>query len=495
MSISFIRRRSRPRYSPLGPGGRYHQWHHRRRHLWPAFEDLRAHRYLQPAGLHRLRARCHADHSLLCRSWQPVRGNWRAYLYAREAFGPTVAFEVGWLIWLARLTAFAANCNLMVSYIGFFWPQATSTIPRALIITVVVVALTALNITGVRQAAIASNVFTIGKLIPLLIFIAAGLFFLNPSAFAFGAAPSTGAFSTSVLLLIYAFTGFEMAAIPAGETKDPRRDLPRALLIAIGVVAVVYVLIQVVSIGTLPGLANSTKPLADAGQQFWERLGARLISAGAIISITGNLTLFAVRLARAFRDCRTETVARVHRYRSPPLLYSTRFHPDHRGDHAHPNAEEFIRSGADDQRDCAAGDLRSYMSGVAGAAAEERCARSRVPCSWWNHHRYSLPDSDCLAVTQQHPVRSDSCRDCRGRRVRYLPGVLVLSQACFVNNSAIHDRHNYLHLLNLFWINFEDVARENDEISQLARRDCSFLVLLRLSVSRADRVSADGFFN
>src|SRR5688572_478386 len=141
------------------------------------------------------------------------------YLYAREAFGPTVAFEVGWLIWLARLTAFAANCNLMVSYLAFFWPTATSTIPRALIITGVVIALTALNITGVRQAAIASNMFTIGKLIPLLIFIVAGLYFLNPNAFTFGAAPSTGAFSQSVLLLIYAFTGFEMAAIPAGETK------------------------------------------------------------------------------------------------------------------------------------------------------------------------------------------------------------------------------------------------------------------------------------
>src|SRR5215510_9471398 len=102
------------------------------------------------------------------------------YLYAREAFGPTVAFEVGWLIWLARLTAFAANCNLMVSYLGFFWPPATSTVWRATIITVVVVALTVLNVTGVRQAAIASDLFTIGKLVPMLIFVAVGLFFINP---------------------------------------------------------------------------------------------------------------------------------------------------------------------------------------------------------------------------------------------------------------------------------------------------------------------------
>src|SRR5437773_9941341 len=96
------------------------------------------------------------------------------YLYAREAFGPTIAFEVGWLSWLARLTAFAANCNLMVSYLGFFWPGATAPIQRATIITVVVIALAAINFIGVRQAAIASDFFTIGKLIPLLIFIAAG---------------------------------------------------------------------------------------------------------------------------------------------------------------------------------------------------------------------------------------------------------------------------------------------------------------------------------
>ena len=213
------------------------------------------------------------------------------YLYAREAFGPTIAFEVGWLIWLARLTAFAANCNLMVSYLAFFWPAANATAPRALVITGVVLSLTALNVFGVRQAAIASNLFTIGKLIPMIIFAAAGLFFLNPHAFALGAHPSAGAFSQSVLLLIYAFTGFEMAAIPAGEIRNPQKHLPRALLIAIAVVACTYILIQVVCVGTLPELASSQKPLADAGQRFMGTAGAAIISAGAIISIAGNLNI------------------------------------------------------------------------------------------------------------------------------------------------------------------------------------------------------------
>src|SRR2546430_17401793 len=123
----------------------------------------------------------------------------------------------------------------------------------------------------------------------MLIFIGAGLFFLNPHAFALGARPATGAFSQSVLLLLYAFTVFEMATIPAGEIRDPQKHLPRALLIATAVVAGTYILIQVVCIGTLPELAKSTKPLADAGQRFMGTAGGALISAGGIILTAGNL--------------------------------------------------------------------------------------------------------------------------------------------------------------------------------------------------------------
>jgi amino acid transporter len=213
------------------------------------------------------------------------------YLYAREAFGPAVAFEIGWLIWLARLTAFAANCNLLVAYFGYFLPSATTPFWRALIITVVVALLATINFIGVRQAAIVSNAFTIGKLIPIIIFIAVGLFYLNPHAFALGARPTSGAFSQSVLLLIYAFTGFEMAAIPAGEVRNPKKYLPRALLIAIAIVAVLYILIQIVCVGTLPELAQSQRPLADAGTRFMGTVGGALISAGAIVSIMGNLNI------------------------------------------------------------------------------------------------------------------------------------------------------------------------------------------------------------
>jgi len=213
------------------------------------------------------------------------------YLYAREAFQPAVAFEVGWLIWLARTTAFAANCNLLINYVSYFWLPATTPLWRASIIVLVVIALAVINLLGIRQAAIVSNAFTVGKLVPIIIFIAAGLFFLNPQAFEFGPSPTTGDFSKSVLLLVYAFTGFEMATIPAGEVRDPQRNLPRALLIAILVVATLYIMIQVVCVGTLPGLAQSSKPLADAGSQFLGAAGGAIISAGAIISITGNLNI------------------------------------------------------------------------------------------------------------------------------------------------------------------------------------------------------------
>jgi amino acid transporter len=220
------------------------------------------------------------------------------YLYAREAFQPAVAFEIGWLFWLVRITAFAANCNLLINYLSFFWAPATSPSWRAAIIVLVVVMLAIVNLLGIRQAAIVSNLFTVGKLVPIIIFIAAGLFFLNPQAYELGPAPTSAAFSQSVLLLVYAFTGFEMATIPAGEIRDPQRSLPRALLIAIVVVAVLYILIQVVCVGTLPGLAQSQKPLADAGSQFLGAAGGAIISAGAVVSIIGNLNILLLSASR-----------------------------------------------------------------------------------------------------------------------------------------------------------------------------------------------------
>ncbi len=238
------------------------------------------------------------------------------YLYAREALGPVVGFEVGWLVWLARLAAFAANCNLLVTYLGFFWPAATSGLWRVMVITAIVVSLTGVNVVGVRNAALFSNVFTIGKLIPIVLFIGTGMFFIDPQSFSFADQPTYGTFSTSVLLLVYAFTGFEMAVIPAGEVRDPRRTLPMAILTAMGVVSLVYTLIQVVCIGTLPELAGSERPLADAGSRFFGSAGASIISAGALVSIVGNLNVLILAGSRL-------PFAMAERHELPRILAAT----------------------------------------------------------------------------------------------------------------------------------------------------------------------------
>jgi amino acid transporter len=245
------------------------------------------------------------------------------YLYAHAAFGPIVGFEVGWMVWIARLTAFAANCNLLVSYLAFFIPAAESDIWRPVTIISVVVGLTIVNIIGVRDAAMLSNVSAVAKLAPLALLVVAGCFFIDPARYTLGPVPAYSAFSASVLLLVYAFTGFEMVAIPGGEQRDPRRDLPYALLIGMAVVIVVYVLIQFVAVGTLPELGTSRRPLSDAGGRVLGPLGAAIISGGALISLFGNLNvimLVAPRLpfAMAERGELPRFIAATHRrFRTP----------------------------------------------------------------------------------------------------------------------------------------------------------------------------------
>ena len=213
------------------------------------------------------------------------------YLYAKEAFGPVVAFEVGWLYWVVRVTSFAANCNLFVTYLGFFFPHAVDGTIRISIIFGIVSVLTIVNLIGVKQSAWLTNIFTVGKLLPLLLFCSFGLFFLRSESFMATPLPSYTSFSSAVLVLIYAFVGFEVAVIPAGEAKEPKRDFPFALLVGLAVVAAIYILVQIVSIGTLPGLATSERPLADAATNFLGAAGAGVIAAGALVSIMGNLNV------------------------------------------------------------------------------------------------------------------------------------------------------------------------------------------------------------
>ena len=218
------------------------------------------------------------------------------YLYARVAFGPWIGFQVGWLLWLARISAFAAICNLMLGYLGYFWPNAAEW--RAAIIVVVVVALTLLNLLGVRRATVTSTVFTVGKLIPLLLFIGVGVFFVSSTNYSFATLPAYGDFSQAVFIVAFAFMGFEVGGIPAGETNEPRRDVPFALLTAIVVVAALYVLIQLVCIGTFSDLATSQRPLADAASRVIGPAGAAVIVAGALISVMGTMNVVVLTTPR-----------------------------------------------------------------------------------------------------------------------------------------------------------------------------------------------------
>jgi APA family basic amino acid/polyamine antiporter len=211
------------------------------------------------------------------------------YLYAREAFGPIVGFEVGWLYWIVRVTTFATNCNALLIYLAFFFPATGEGLWRVVIVSFIVLAITIVNLLGVRESAIMTNVFTVGKIIPLFIFAVIGVFFIEPANFTFGEAPGYENFSEAVLLLIYAFVGFEAAVIPAGETKDPQKNVPLALFAALVFCALLFIIIQAVAIGTLPGLAESKTPLADAAGRFMGSFGAAFIAIGALISVLGNL--------------------------------------------------------------------------------------------------------------------------------------------------------------------------------------------------------------
>ncbi len=245
------------------------------------------------------------------------------YLYSRVAFGPALGFEVGWLTWLARLTAFAANANLLVEYLGFFFPSAATGAGRVLLVVATVLPLIIINITGIREVTNTGNVFAAGKLLALALFIAGGLFFAEPARFSLGALPDYHSFSLSVMLSLYAFTGFEMAVIPGGEVKNPRRDIPIALLTGMAVIMTVYVLVQVACIGTLPELAQSKRPLADAAARFLGPPGAVLITVGILISLAGNLNtvlLAASRLlfAMAERGDLPTPLAAIHgRFHTP----------------------------------------------------------------------------------------------------------------------------------------------------------------------------------
>lgn len=213
-----------------------------------------------------------------------------AYLYAREAFGRFWGVQMGWFVWLVRLTAAAANANLFVVYLGEFWPGVTAPLPRALILTALLGTLTLVNLLGVSGGARVSNLFTFAKLLPLGLLILGGLA-LGPAAMSGGAtAPAAPDWVGALLVLMFTFGGFDMALIAAAECRHPERDLPFALFTGLGIITAFYVLLQVVAMRTVPDLAHSARPLADAARSFAGPAGAAFIALGAMVSTAGYLS-------------------------------------------------------------------------------------------------------------------------------------------------------------------------------------------------------------
>lgn len=249
-------------------------------------------------------------------------------LYAQEAFGPFAGFQVGWTTWLTRVATAASLSNGLADAVARFWPAAGSGMGRTAVIAGSLLLLGAINIAGVRQAAQLSLALVFGKLLPLLLFVCIGVFHVDWNL-AFGGPASAPldlrSTSEAALLLLFAYAGFENLSVAAGEYQNPRRNVPFALVAMIVLVTVMYAAVQLVAQGTLPGLAASSTPLADAAAGFGGEALALLLTVGAALSILGtsNATLllgprFLHTLAVSGYGPRA--MARVHpRFRTPHL--------------------------------------------------------------------------------------------------------------------------------------------------------------------------------
>jgi amino acid transporter len=215
------------------------------------------------------------------------------YLYAREAFGRLVGIQVGWLMWMSRITASSAVANLFISYSSQLYPVAANPVVRGIILISLIGVLATVNYLGVTTGTRLSNFFTLTKLVIFACFVGGGLAALvfHPSI---RVSPEEVAGSASdwfeaLVLMVYAYGGFESALFVSGEARDPRRDAPVALLIAIVTATLLYVSVQYVVIHVLPHAVATTTPAADVAMRLVGPVGATLLTVGILVSIYGYL--------------------------------------------------------------------------------------------------------------------------------------------------------------------------------------------------------------
>jgi APA family basic amino acid/polyamine antiporter len=213
-----------------------------------------------------------------------------AYLYAREAFGPTVGFLTGWLSMLTRILAFATVCNLLVVHVAAFRPAVGQGVGRALLVCAVAGVWSVVLAVGVRQTAWVGSALTAVKVMVLLgVGLICALWGGGLGQVPTAPVPGTDALLDAALMMMFAFAGFEAAAVPGGEMKDPARDLPRALLMGLLLVTGLYVLVQYAAIATLPDLAAQERPVSAMAARVLGPGAGELVDAGAIVMLSGTM--------------------------------------------------------------------------------------------------------------------------------------------------------------------------------------------------------------
>lgn len=216
------------------------------------------------------------------------------YLYARDALGRFAGLLVAWLTWLTRVAAPAAVANLFCTYLAQFFPSLGTRTGELFVLAVLLGHLAFFNYIGVKAGKNLSDFFTAVKVGFLLLFVFAGLFvlLLRPGIRVPQSVPVLSAknWFEAILLLVYAYGGFEGALFVGGESTNPKRDTPIALLGALATVSVIYTAVQFVTISTLPGAAASLRPLSDAAEHFLGPAGSSVMAFAALVSAYGYLS-------------------------------------------------------------------------------------------------------------------------------------------------------------------------------------------------------------
>src|SRR5437763_10912234 len=214
------------------------------------------------------------------------------YAYVEVAFGRYVGFLAGMLYFLTALGAVAGVVNVLANSVALVVPFLGSPVMRIFVMFAVYGLLVLINIRGVREGAGAVTVITVAKLLPLLLFISVGIFFIHTPNLAWNSWPSSKSLGDAVILLIFAFVGIEVALIPSGEVKNPARTVPRSAYLALVVTTSIYLMIQLVAQGTLGADVGKypDAPLAESAATFLGNLGRTILLAGASISAFGFVT-------------------------------------------------------------------------------------------------------------------------------------------------------------------------------------------------------------